>query len=231
MKTVNYWFAFLAFGVSGIVGAGAAASAAEGIPRLSEILSNTCLATIPTRVYSATVHQTVSHTNLTGSPSKMAPSVSSNDADEVDYLVSCSTSGVLHATKGLSIKRNAQTTSGTSAPVAQTINNMRLLITMNPINTLRHIETLASATTTSEVFQNVPCYRVSATDRAFEFICWVRKGDSCVSRQVILQNSNVVLDTQFEYQKWNGFFVPSQVIMTKPLDGIRVLQTFSGHAY
>ena len=230
MKTVNYWFAFVAFGVSGIVGAGVTASAAEGIPSLSEIVSNVFFATIPTRVYSATVHQTVSHTNLTGSHSKMAASVSSNDAEEVDYLVSCSTSGVLRATKGLSIRRNGQSTSGTSAPVAQT-NNMRLLITMNPINTLRHIGMLASATTTSEVFQNVPCYRVAAADGAFDFICWVRKGDSCVCRQVILQNSNVLLDAQFEYQKWNGGFVPSQVIITKPSDGIRVVQTFSGHAY
>ena len=207
----------------------AEANGAETIPALDEIVAKVEKATMPTQAYSATIHQSVSHTNATTSPSMLALSATSNDVEEADYVVNCGTSGATRVTKGLSLKSAAQATNAASSGVSSN-QNRRLMLIMNPLNALRHSQTIHSGTITNDVLQNIPCYKISASDGRFGFMTWISKADSYVCRQIILQDSNLLFDTQFEYTKWNGKFVPAHVTITKPENGTRVRQDFSGHS-
>jgi hypothetical protein len=222
---------------------------------VGEILHRVEAATVPPRTYSATVHQAVTRTNTPSSTTSLAGQ--SSLTEEQDYVVNCTTSGVVRASKGISLRQlpqmaTATSTSGPSgggggghgnaevqpsqnATAASTTNaptsNMRMLITMNPINALRHIEKIGSATIADDVDQNIPCYKISAMDNHFGFILWVSKTDASVCRQIVLQDSNTLFDAQFEYTKWNGTLVPSHVVITRPANGIRVTQDYSGHTF
>jgi hypothetical protein len=208
----------------------AAVVKAEEIPMLSDIVSNVAKATLPSKNYSATVHQTVSQASAVASPAITSFAVSTNEIEEADFTVSGETSGALRVTKATSLKRMTQSTNVNSTAVAPA-QNLRLMITVNPMNTLRHIEKLSSATITNDIYQGIPCYKISATDGRFGFVVWVSKATSSVCHQIILEDSNALLETDFEYKKWNGFLVPSHTVITKPSNGTRVDQEFSGHAY
>jgi hypothetical protein len=205
------------------------------VVKISEIRQRAEAATMPAQSYSATVHQTIWHVSpitsfvLSGNAAS-SQSVQTNEIEEADYEVRCSTSGELHANKGLSLKSNTQSTNANSTSVAP-VQNARLMISMNPINALRHMETLNSAIISDDVYQNIPCFKISATGHRFGFILWVSKTNSYVCRQIILQDSNTLFDAQFEYKKWNNCFVPLHTVITKPSNGTRVTQDFSGHAF
>jgi hypothetical protein len=124
----------------------------------------------------------------------------------------------------------SQSTNIASKAAAPT-QNMRLMLTVNPMNTLRQIEKLNSATITNDLYQGIPCYKISAKNGRFGFVVWVNKANSTVCHQTILQDSSTLLETDFEYKKWNGFLVPSHTIIVRPSNGTRVDQEFSGHAY
>jgi hypothetical protein len=208
----------------------ATVGSAEEIPRLSDIVSNVAKATVPTRRYSAMVHQSILRTNISASTSPTPALAQASEIEEADYAVSFETSGVLRVTKAIALKpliHNANTNS----PAATVTEHQRLMIIMNPIKALRHVETLSSTTITNDSYQNIPCYKVSATDAGFGFIMWISKTDSVVYRQIILQNSNTVFDSQFEYKQWAGYEVPARVVITKPSNGTSVIQEFSGHAF
>ena len=110
-------------------------------------------------------------------------------------------------------------------------NEVRMLITINPINTLRHIEQMHSGTIRDDVYQNTACYKISGGYDRFSFDLLVSKSDWCVCRETISRDATVLLDTQFEYKHWNGSLVPVQVVITKPSNGTRVEQQFSAHTY
>jgi hypothetical protein len=110
-------------------------------------------------------------------------------------------------------------------------NDVRLLITINPINALRHIEQMHSATIDNDLCQNTACYKISATDARCSFVLWVSKSEWRVCRQITLLDANVLFDTQFEYKHWNGILVPEHVVITKPSNETRIEQQYSEHAY
>lgn len=226
----------LAIGLSCILAAFATISKAEEIPTLSDIVSNVAKATMPSRNYSATVHQKVFQASAgLVSPTAKAISASSlsastNEIEEADFAVNGETNGVFHVTKAVSLKKMAQNTNVNSKAAAPT-QNMRLMLTVNPMNALRHIEKSHSATITNDLYQGIPCYKISATDDRFGFVVWVNKTNSAVCHQIILQDSNTLLETDFEYKKWNGFLVPSHTTIVKPSNGTRIDQEFSGHSY
>jgi hypothetical protein len=203
---------------------------AQSIPNISDLVSNVAKATIPSRTYSAAVHQIVSHINASTSASTKALITQTNEIEESDYAVNCETSGAMRATKGVSLKSMVQTTNSTSNTTSPT-QNQRLMLSINPLNALRHIEKLPSVEITNDVYQNIPCYKVSGTDQGFTFISWVSKADSYVCRQIILHGSETLFDSEFEYKKQKGCFVPSRVIIEKPSNGMRIEQQFSGHTY
>lgn len=205
------------------------------VVKINEIRQRAEAATMPAQSYSATVHQTIWNVTpivplVASGKAASSQSAQTNEIEEADYEVRCSTTGELHANKGLSLKSNAQSTNTNSTSVVPG-QNARLMISMNPINALRHMETLNSATISDDVYQNVPCYKISATDHRFGFILWVSKTNSYVCRQIILQDSNTLFDAQFEYKKWNNCFVPLHTVITKPSNGTRVTQDFSGHTF
>ncbi len=187
-----------------------ATTKAEDIPTLSAIVSDVAKATMPSRNYSASVHQKIFQANVLASPAtKVIPtsaliSASTNEIEEADFTLNGETTGAFRVTKAVSLKRMLQSTNVASkaAPPTQ---NMRLMLTVNPMNALRHIEKLNSATITSDLYQGIACFKLSATDDRFGFVVWVNKTNSAVCRQIILQDFNTLLETDFEYKKWNGF--------------------------
>jgi hypothetical protein len=208
---------------------------AEEIPPLNVIVSDVAKATMPSRNYSATVHQKVFQASALASPTAKAMSASTlaastNEIEEADFTVNGETTGAFRVTKAVALKRMAQSTNVASKAAAPT-QNMRLMLTVNPINALRHIEKSKSATVTNDLYQGIPCYKISATEDRFGFVVWVNKTNSVVCHLIILQDSNTLLETDFEYKKWNGFLVPSHTMIFKPSNGTRVDQEFSGHAY
>jgi hypothetical protein len=127
-------------------------------------------------------------------------------------------------------KQPLHKTTTTSLATAST-NEVRMLITINPINTLRHIEQMHSGTIGDDVYQNTACYKISDGDGRFSFVLWVSKSDWGVCRETISRDAKVFLDTQFEYKHWNGSLVPVHVVITKPSNGTRVEQEYSAHSY
>jgi hypothetical protein len=136
---------------------------------------------------------------------------------------------VLRVTKGISLKRAAKTANESQAEAALA-QRTRMTISVNPLNALRRIESLPTATIAEDECQGIPCHKISSTDNRFGFILWVSKADFCVCRQIVLQDGSILFDTQFEYKKWNGALVPARTVTTKPSNGIRVEQTYSGQA-
>lgn len=227
----------LAIGLGCILAAFATVTKAEEIPTLSDIVSNVAKATMPARNYSASVHQKVFQADAQASPTAKAMSASAlaastNEIEEADFAVNGEITGALRVTKAVSLKRMAQTQStNVASKAAAPTQNMRLMLTVNPMNALLHIEKLKSATITNDLYQGIPCYKISATDDRFGFVVWVNKTNSAVCHQIILQDSKTLLETDFEYKKWNGSLVPSHTVIVKPSNGTRVDQEFSGHAY
>ena len=162
--------------------------------------------------------------------SASALSASTNEIEEADFTVNGDSAGLFHVTKAVSLKRMVQSTNIASKAAAPT-QNLRLMLRVNPMNALRHIEKSKSATVTNDLYQGIPCYKISATEDGFGFVVWVNKTNSAVCHQIILQDSNTLLETDFEYKKWNGSLVPSRTMIVKPSNGTRVDQEFSGHAY
>jgi hypothetical protein len=197
---------------------------------LPELRQRVEAATLPTQSYFATVHQTIWQMSPTAALGAPALSTQTNKLEEADYEVHCAPTGELHAKKGLLLTRKPSSlnTQSTALPSAH---NARLLITINPINSLRHIATLNSLIISDDIYQNIPCYKLSALDDHFGFVIWVTKADSYVCRQIILQDSNPLFDAQFEYKRWGGRFVPLRTMITKPSNGARVIQDFSGHTF
>ena len=218
-----------------VLAAAASTTNAEDIPTLDAIASDVAKATMPSRSYSATVHQKICQTNALASPavkviSTSALSASTNEIEEADFTVDGETSGAFRVTKGISLKRMGQNTN-VASKAASPAQNMRLMLTVNPMNTLRHIEKLNSATITNDLYQGIRCYKISATDGRFAFSVWVNKTNSVVCRQIILEDSSTLLETDFEYKTWNGIQVPTRTTIFKPSNGTRVDQEFSGHSY
>jgi hypothetical protein len=235
MKTLKSRSKQLATGLFCILATFVTTSKAEDIPTLNTIVSNVAKATMPSRNYSASVHQKVFQASALASPAtKAIPasalSTSTNEIEEADFTVNGETTGAFRVTKGVSLKRMVQNTNVASKTAAPT-QNMRLMLTVNPMNTLRYIEKLNSATITNDLYQGIPCFKISATDDRFGFVVWVNKTNLAVCHQIILQDSSTLLETDFEYKKWNGSLVPSRTIIVKPSNGTRVDQAFSGHAY
>ena len=270
---------------------------------ISDILHHVELATVPQRSYIATVHQTVTRTNTVASTAMLASQPSFTE--EEDYVVNCTTSGVIRPSKALSLNQLPQNTVTASIPSAtsssavggigggtfggigggqkqhqqntittfqppqitatfstpsvssassasgggssgehqvqqSTTNNslataptneVRLLMTVNPINTLRHIEQMRSGLIGDDVYQNDACYKISNEDGRFSFSLWVSKSDWSIRREIISRDATVLLDTQFEYKHWNGMLVPVHVVIMKPSNGTRVDQEYSAHTY
>src|SRR5271165_4551851 len=75
---------------------------------ISDILQHVEQATVPVHSYTATVHQTVTRTKTLASKATLAnqPSL----IEEADYAVLCTTSGVVHVSRGLSLKELPQNT-------------------------------------------------------------------------------------------------------------------------
>jgi len=235
MKILNNHHKQLATGLCCILAAFATTTEAEDIPTLNAIVSNVAKATMPSRNYSATVHQKVFQANVLASPtaktsSAFALSASTNEIEEADFTVNGETTGAFRVTKGVSLKWMVQSTNAVSKAAAPT-QNMRLMLTVNPMNALRHIEKLNSATITNDLYQGIPCYKISATDDRFGFVVWVNKTNWAVCHQMILQDSSTLLETDFEYEKWNGFLVPTHTTIFKPSNSTRVDQEFSGLSY
>lgn len=208
---------------------------AEDIPTLNAIMSDVAKATMPSRNYTASVHQKVFQASTLVSPaskaiSAPALSTSTNEIEEADFTVNGETTGAFRVTKAVSLKRMVQSTNVVSKTAAPT-QNMRLMLTVNPMNTLRQIEKLNSATITNDLYQGIPCYKISATDDRFGFVVWVNKTNSTVCHQIILQDSSTLLETDFDYTNWHGFLVPTHTMIFKPSNGTRVDQEFSGHSY
>jgi hypothetical protein len=225
----------LAIGLYCIMAAFATVTKAEDIPPLKTIVADVAKATMPSRNYSANVHQKVFQADALASPTAKAMSASAlaastNEIEEADFTVSGETTGAFRVTKGLSLKRMVQSTNVTSKTAAPT-QNLRLMLTVNPMNALRQIEKLNSATITNDLYQGIPCYKISATDDRFGFVVWVNKTNSTVCHQIILQDSSTLLETDFDYTNWSGFLVPTHTMIFKPSNGTRVDQEFSGHSY
>ena len=187
----------LAIGLGCILAAFATVTKAEEIPTLSDIVSNVAKATMPSRNYSASVHQKVFQANALASPtaktvSASALSASTNEIEEADFTVNGDSAGSFHVTKAVSLKRMVQSTNIASKAAAPT-QNLRLMLTVNPMNALRHIEKSKSATVTNDLYQGIPCYKISATEDGFGFVVWVNKTNSAVCHQIILQDSNTLL--------------------------------------
>jgi len=202
---------------------------AEESSNISEVVSNVAKAILPARSYWATVHQRVSVANGNATFTNPTPA-QSQSIEETDYLVAGEPSGALRATKGLALKRAIQPHAGNAGASAPD-QNLRLMVAVNPMNALRHIEKLGSGVVTNDLYQSIACYKISATDGQFTFLVWVSKSDSSVRRQVILQDTDTLLDTEFTYQEWNGALVPSHVVISKPSNGTRIDQVFTGHTY
>ena len=190
---------------------------------------------MPSRNYSATVHQKVFHASTLASPTANAISASTlsastNEIEEADFTVNGETTGAFRVAKGISLKRMVQSTNIVSRAAAPT-QNIRLMLTVNPMNALRHIEKLNSATITNDLYQGISCYKISATDGRFGFVLWVNKTNSTVCHQIILQDSSTLLETDFDYTNWNGCLVPTHTTIFKPSNGTRIDQEFSGHSY
>jgi hypothetical protein len=225
----------LAIGLGCFMAASIIAARAEDIPTLNAIVSDVARATMPSRNYSASVHQKVFQASTLVSPaskaiSASALSASTNEIEEADFTVNGETTGAFRVTKGVTLKRMVQSTNVASKAASPT-QNMRLMLTVNPMNTLRQIEKLNSATITNDLYQGIPCYKISATDVRFGFVVWVNKTNSTVCHQIILQDSSTLLETDFDYTNWHGFLVPTHTMIFKPSNGTRVDQEFSGHSY
>jgi uncharacterized protein DUF2092 len=227
----------LAIGLCCIMAASVTGAKAEDIPALNTIVGDVAKATMPSRNYSASVNQKVFQANALASPPAKAVSASAlsastitNEIEEADFTVSGETTGVFRVAKAVSLRRVVQSTNDASKIAAPT-QNLRLMLTVNPMNTLRQIEKLNSATITNELYQGIPCYKISATDDRFGFVVWVNKTNSTVCHQIILQDSSTLLETDFDYTNWNGFLVPTHTMIFKPSNGTRVDQEFSGHSY
>jgi hypothetical protein len=235
MKFLKKHLKQLAIGLGCFMAASTIAARAEDIPTLNAIVSDVARATMPARNYSATVHQKVFQADALTSPSAKAISASAlsastNEIEEADFTVNGETTGAFRVTKGISLKRMVQSTNVASKAAAPA-QNMRLMLTVNPMNALRHIEKLKSATVTNDLYQGIPCYKISATDGRFGFVLWVNKTNSAVCHQIILQDSNTLLETDFEYKKWNGILVSTHTTIFKPSNDTRIDQEFSGHSY
>jgi hypothetical protein len=226
----------LATGLCCILAAFATVTKAEDIPSLKTVVADVAKATMPARNYSASVHQKVFQADALASPTVKAMSASAlaattNEIEEADFTVNGETTGAFRVTKAVALKRMAQTQSTNVASKAAPTQNMRLMLTVNPMNTLRQIEKLNSATITNDLYQGIPCYKISATDDRFGFVVWVNKTNSTICHQIILQDSSTLLETDFDYTNWHGFLVPTHTMIFKPSNGTRVDQEFSGHSY
>jgi hypothetical protein len=227
----NYCLKHIAIAGCGLLAAATMHADAGATPNISELVSNVAKTILPDRTYRATVHQSVALMNGNGSNSNGTTITNiTQRGEEADYLVIGEVSGALRPTKGIALKR-AVPASPASTSISGPAQNLRLMVTVNAMDALRHIEKLGSGTITNEIYKGIPCYTISATDGQFTFVVWVTASDSSVPRLVILQDSSTLFDTEFTYQKWNGGLVPSHVVISKPSNGTRIDQVFTGHAY
>jgi len=77
--------------------------------------------------------------------------------------------------------------------------------------------------------QGASCFRLSASDEGFDFVVWVNKGESTVSRVVLRRGAEVLYDASFTYARCNGLLVPSHVEITAPSTGTKMVQDYAGH--
>jgi hypothetical protein len=148
---------------------------------------------------------------------------------EEDYTANCRDDGATHATVQLSSKRVAEKTPAAAEPGATQMSGG--LLTMNPLRALQHVAAMASPEIVDDLYQSVPCYKISAEDDHYGFVLWVSKAAPSVRRLVVRVGPSVMYDTTFEYANWNGLLVPSHVEITSPSKGTKVVQDYSGHAF
>ncbi len=220
---------------------------------ISDILHHVEQATSPGQSYTATVHQIVTKKSAAG-PTAMLVAGQPTVTNEEDFEVVCTSSGVVRPMKGLSTQQqshasvmsSAQSTGGSAgggvgggavggarispqavnSSASASTNEVRLVMTVNPINTLRHIEQTHSDTIADVVYKNTACYKISSSHGRFNFDLWVNKTNWSVCRETITMRTNVLLDTQFEYENWNGVLVPSRVSISRPDNGTSVEQDY-----
>jgi len=191
---------------------------------IGELLHRVEAATIPAqRGYSMNVHQTVLQTNTAASAALLVSQ--QNSIEEEDFIATCSTSGLVRAIKGLSAKQITQGTNNSTS------SGPHVLLTFNPVAGLRHLATLNSNTSSDDVYDGVPCTKVSGTDKGFEFVLYVSKTDSTIRRQIILKANDTVFDSSFIYTNCGGLYAPLHVTTTKPSNGIQIIQHFSNHIF
>lgn len=196
--------------------------------QIGEILHQVEAASKPVNGYAAAVHQTVTKNGVLAAQNSQA-NKEEWVADE-DYSVNCKESGETHATKQLSSKRAAETPAS-AAGVATAPHLVRGgLLTVNPLAALQRVATMDSAEVVDDLYNGIPCNKITARDADFGFVLWVTKTDPTVRRLVLSQKSAVVYDTTFEYKNIKGLLVPSHVEITSPSKGIKMVQDYSGHS-
>ena len=189
---------------------------------LDDLLHRVETATIPVqKEYSMTVHQTVMQIQAAASTAFLVGQ--QQPIEEEEFSATCSTSGSVRAVKGLSAKRISQRMNNSSS------NGLHLILTFNPVAALRHLAALKSSTISADVYDGVPCTKVSGTDKGFGFVLYVSKSDSTIRRQIILKATDTLFDSSFIYTNHSGLYAPLHVTTTKPANGIQIIQDFSCH--
>ena len=205
------------------------ANTSDVVLKMREILHHVEAATITGRVHYASVHQTVAAgtpgpTNSTGGKS---PSV----LEEADYTVAFAGDGTHRATKRLRAVKSSEGPPA-DAKVATSASRVWSFTTVVPIEGLRAIQNLNSASVEDEVYEGSSCYKLSASSAGrVEVTMWVNKTNWTVLRMVAALDAVPMYDAHFEYKEWNGHLLPLRTIITWPSNKTQTVQVYSGHTY
>jgi hypothetical protein len=215
---------FLAVALGTVLGGfGRLESSAVGI---QDILRQVEAETLTSSNYSARVHQTV--TRAQGSGAAAPAAAQATVLAEEEYAVNCSTSGDVRMTRQLSSKRTAEGSMTDPSAARKTGGG---LITVNAIRALRHVADLPSPEITDDLCGNVASYKISASEKHYDFLLWVDKSEPCIRRLIVRQDAKVIFDTTFAYKRWNGVLVPARVEISKPSSGVTMVQEYSEQTF
>jgi hypothetical protein len=197
--------------------------------KIREILHHVEAATITGPVHYASVHQTI--TASTPGPTNSTGGKSPTVLEEADYAVAFAVDGTHHATKRLGPVKSSGS-APLDAKVPTPASKVWSFTTVVPIEALRAIQGLNSASLEDDVYEGSLCYKLSASSAGrVEVTMWVNKTNWTVPRMVAALDAVPMYDAHFEYKEWNGHPAPLRTVITWPSDKAQVVQVYSGHTF
>lgn len=200
-----------------------AAASGQGVPSLSQIVSNVANATRPTEAYAATVTQTLSPPDTNVMAATMAPGT------EIKAMIQTTNVQTFEATfdhprrKWVSnpapapaAKSQVQVENAAKPPLGQP--SVRLTVNLEPV-----LESMLSSNQLAIAQASLngrSCYRIDGqVGQQSAATLWVDAGRWYISRATINLMNHKFADVACEYRQVNGRWLPSKTTIDFALDG------------